>query len=159
MFILLYKHFLTILLLYNSSCFFIIQELRYSFFTNSSFTLVFYSYNIFGNSDLSFPIITHTSHPTELNEPNWTELVNLTGDLVNLWIAIEVLVDWLRSWGEELLADACRLLEEEVELSDSAHGGKVEYRKTLTTSFFFKFYMQVLQELRERVHIQDRHNP
>uniref|UniRef100_A0A8C7R9M8 xanthine dehydrogenase n=1 Tax=Oncorhynchus mykiss TaxID=8022 RepID=A0A8C7R9M8_ONCMY len=60
-----------------------------------------------------------------------------------------------RSWGEELLADACRLLEEEVELSDSAHGGKVEYRKTLTTSFFFKFYMQVLQELRERVHIQD----
>uniref|UniRef100_A0A8C7RBC6 xanthine dehydrogenase n=1 Tax=Oncorhynchus mykiss TaxID=8022 RepID=A0A8C7RBC6_ONCMY len=55
-----------------------------------------------------------------------------------------------RSWGEELLADACRLLEEEVELSDSAHGGKVEYRKTLTTSFFFKFYMQVLQELRER---------
>uniref|UniRef100_A0A674F2Z7 xanthine dehydrogenase n=1 Tax=Salmo trutta TaxID=8032 RepID=A0A674F2Z7_SALTR len=60
-----------------------------------------------------------------------------------------------RSWGEELLADACCLLEEEVELSDSAHGGKVEYRKTLTTSFFFKFYMQVLQELRERVHIQD----
>uniref|UniRef100_A0A8C7NC32 xanthine dehydrogenase n=1 Tax=Oncorhynchus kisutch TaxID=8019 RepID=A0A8C7NC32_ONCKI len=60
-----------------------------------------------------------------------------------------------RSWGEDLLADACRLLEEEVELSDSAHGGKVEYRKTLTTSFFFKFYMQVLQELRERVHIQD----
>nr|XP_029516105.1 aldehyde oxidase 1-like [Oncorhynchus nerka] len=55
-----------------------------------------------------------------------------------------------RSWGEDLLADACRLLEEEVELSDSAHGGKVEYRKTLTTSFFFKFYMQVLQELRER---------
>uniref|UniRef100_A0A674F2S0 xanthine dehydrogenase n=1 Tax=Salmo trutta TaxID=8032 RepID=A0A674F2S0_SALTR len=55
----------------------------------------------------------------------------------------------------ELLADACCLLEEEVELSDSAHGGKVEYRKTLTTSFFFKFYMQVLQELRERVHIQD----
>ncbi|XP_029612223.1 aldehyde oxidase 5 isoform X1 [Salmo trutta] len=55
-----------------------------------------------------------------------------------------------RSWGEELLADACCLLEEEVELSDSAHGGKVEYRKTLTTSFFFKFYMQVLQELRER---------
>uniref|UniRef100_A0A8C7RBF0 Aldehyde oxidase 5 n=1 Tax=Oncorhynchus mykiss TaxID=8022 RepID=A0A8C7RBF0_ONCMY len=51
-----------------------------------------------------------------------------------------------RSWGEELLADACRLLEEEVELSDSAHGGKVEYRKTLTTSFFFKFYMQVLQD-------------
>uniref|UniRef100_A0A4W5P4Z6 Aldehyde oxidase 5 n=1 Tax=Hucho hucho TaxID=62062 RepID=A0A4W5P4Z6_9TELE len=55
-----------------------------------------------------------------------------------------------RSWGEELLADACWLLEEEVELSDSAHRGKVEYQKTLTTSFFFKFYMQVLQELRER---------
>ncbi|KAJ8003641.1 hypothetical protein DPEC_G00150440 [Dallia pectoralis] len=55
-----------------------------------------------------------------------------------------------RTWGEELLADACLLLEEEVEVSDSIHGGKVAYRKTLTTSFFFKFYMQVLQELRER---------
>ncbi|KAL1021809.1 hypothetical protein UPYG_G00018350 [Umbra pygmaea] len=53
-----------------------------------------------------------------------------------------------RSWGEELLADACLILEEEVELSD--YGGKVEYRKTLTTSFFFKFYMQVLQDLRRR---------
>ncbi|KAG9349147.1 hypothetical protein JZ751_029470 [Albula glossodonta] len=55
-----------------------------------------------------------------------------------------------RSWDEGLLGEACRLLGDEVTLSPSAHGGRVEYRKTLTFSFLFKFYMQVLQELRQR---------
>ncbi|XP_067116672.1 aldehyde oxidase 5 [Osmerus mordax] len=55
-----------------------------------------------------------------------------------------------RSWGEELLAEACRLLEDEVDVSPLIHGGKVEYRKTLALSFFFKFYMQVVQDLHER---------
>ncbi|KAJ8393801.1 hypothetical protein AAFF_G00057160 [Aldrovandia affinis] len=55
-----------------------------------------------------------------------------------------------RSWDGELLGEACRLLGDEVTLSPSAHGGKVEFRKTLTLSFLFKFYMQVVLELRER---------
>ncbi|XP_031414418.1 aldehyde oxidase 5 [Clupea harengus] len=56
-----------------------------------------------------------------------------------------------RPWREELLEDACRLLQEEVDLSQGANGGKEEYRKTLVLSFFFKFYMQVLLELREKL--------
>ncbi|KAJ8351567.1 hypothetical protein SKAU_G00230430 [Synaphobranchus kaupii] len=55
-----------------------------------------------------------------------------------------------RSWDEELLGEACRLLGDEVTLSPSAHGGKVEFWKTLTLSFLFKFYLQMLQELRQK---------
>ncbi|XP_030627213.1 aldehyde oxidase 5 [Chanos chanos] len=55
-----------------------------------------------------------------------------------------------RSWEEKLLSDACRLLQEEVGLCSSAHGGRVSFRNTLALSFFYKFYMQVLLELKSR---------
>ncbi|KPP66148.1 aldehyde oxidase-like, partial [Scleropages formosus] len=54
------------------------------------------------------------------------------------------------SWNEGLLEEACRLLAEEVALPPTAHGGKTEFRSILSLSFFFKFYMQVVQELREK---------
>uniref|UniRef100_A0A8C2TX93 Xanthine dehydrogenase/oxidase n=1 Tax=Coturnix japonica TaxID=93934 RepID=A0A8C2TX93_COTJA len=53
----------------------------------------------------------------------------------------------LTDWNEKLLQDACRLLAGEMDLSPSAPGGMVEFRRTLTLSFFFKFYLTVLQKL------------
>uniref|UniRef100_A0A3B1JUT9 Aldehyde oxidase 5 n=1 Tax=Astyanax mexicanus TaxID=7994 RepID=A0A3B1JUT9_ASTMX len=58
-----------------------------------------------------------------------------------------------RLWDESLLAEGIRLLKEEISLSPAAPGGRVEYRKSLILSFFFKFYMQMLLELRQRVHV------
>ncbi|KAK6489636.1 xanthine dehydrogenase/oxidase isoform X1 [Huso huso] len=52
-----------------------------------------------------------------------------------------------REWNEELLQEACCLLAEEMSLSPSAPGGMVVYRRTLTLSFFFKFYLTVQQKL------------
>lgn len=52
-----------------------------------------------------------------------------------------------RDWNEKLLQDACRLLASEMDLSPSAPGGMVDFRRTLTLSFFFKFYLTVLQKL------------
>ncbi|XP_024052534.1 xanthine dehydrogenase/oxidase [Terrapene carolina triunguis] len=52
-----------------------------------------------------------------------------------------------REWNENLLQEACRLLANEMNLSPSAPGGMVEFRRTLTLSFFFKFYLIVLQKL------------
>ncbi|KAG9467884.1 hypothetical protein GDO78_014101 [Eleutherodactylus coqui] len=52
-----------------------------------------------------------------------------------------------REWNEHLLQDACRLLAKEMSLSPSAPGGMVEFRRTLTLSFFFKFYLTVLKKL------------
>nr|XP_031540787.1 xanthine dehydrogenase/oxidase isoform X2 [Vicugna pacos] len=50
-------------------------------------------------------------------------------------------------WNEKLLQDVCTGLAEEMSLSPDAPGGMVEFRRTLTLSFFFKFYLTVLQKL------------
>uniref|UniRef100_A0A2D4HXB2 Xanthine dehydrogenase/oxidase n=4 Tax=Micrurus TaxID=8634 RepID=A0A2D4HXB2_MICLE len=51
-----------------------------------------------------------------------------------------------REWKEDLLQEACCLLAEEMNLSPSAPGGMVDFRRTLVLSFFFKFYLTVLQK-------------
>lgn len=48
-----------------------------------------------------------------------------------------------------MLEETCRLLLEEVSLPGWAPGGKVEFKRTLVVSFFFKFYLEVLQELKK----------
>ncbi|CAN2389161.1 heptaldehyde:oxygen oxidoreductase activity [Pristimantis euphronides] len=53
-----------------------------------------------------------------------------------------------RFWNEETLGEACRRILDEISLTPSAPGGKVEYRRTLTISFLFKFYLEVLQVLK-----------
>ncbi|KAE8580256.1 hypothetical protein XENTR_v10024375 [Xenopus tropicalis] len=52
-----------------------------------------------------------------------------------------------KHWDDHMLSEACRLMVHEITLSPSAPGGMVEYRSTLTISFFFKFYLEVLQRL------------
>lgn len=52
-----------------------------------------------------------------------------------------------RFWNEELLQDVCAGLAEELQLAPDAPGGMIEFRRTLTLSFFFKFYLTVLQKL------------
>ncbi|XP_067420930.1 xanthine dehydrogenase/oxidase isoform X2 [Emydura macquarii macquarii] len=52
-----------------------------------------------------------------------------------------------REWNDNLLQEACRLLAEEMKLPPSAPGGMVDFRLTLTLSFFFKFFLLVLQKL------------
>ncbi|KAK9500947.1 hypothetical protein O3M35_002104 [Rhynocoris fuscipes] len=50
-------------------------------------------------------------------------------------------------WNEDTLDKVLNLLSEEFPLDPSAPGGMVEYRRTLTLSFFFKFYFSVCQFL------------
>lgn len=61
------------------------------------------------------------------------------------------LSDAIRRWGEELLQDACHSLAKEMTLDPSAPGGMVTYRRTLTLSLFYKFYLMVLQKLGDQV--------
>ncbi|KAI5610778.1 xanthine dehydrogenase/oxidase, partial [Silurus asotus] len=61
-----------------------------------------------------------------------------------------------RQWNEELMQDACCLLAEEMALSPSAPGGMVTYRRTLTVSLFFKFYLTVKHKLaQEYLSVED----
>ena len=60
-----------------------------------------------------------------------------------------------RRWEDSLVPEVCRLLADDLPLAPGAPGGMVEYRRTLTTSFFFKFYLTVLMQLQARVSINN----
>ncbi|XP_075036204.1 aldehyde oxidase-like [Mixophyes fleayi] len=52
-----------------------------------------------------------------------------------------------KHWDENMLSEGCKLILDEVSLPPTAPGGMVEYKRTLTISFLFKFYLEVLQAL------------
>uniref|UniRef100_A0A8C3JYC6 Aldehyde oxidase 1 n=1 Tax=Calidris pygmaea TaxID=425635 RepID=A0A8C3JYC6_9CHAR len=54
-----------------------------------------------------------------------------------------------RHWNEQMLDEACRLLLQEIALPGSASGEKVDYKKTLIVSFFYRFFLEVLQSLKK----------
>ncbi|XP_078099993.1 aldehyde oxidase 6 [Sander vitreus] len=54
-----------------------------------------------------------------------------------------------RPWDDETLRQAYDVLLDELVLPPSAPGGKVEFRRSLTLSFLFKFNLEVLQKLKE----------
>ncbi|KAJ8309320.1 hypothetical protein KUTeg_014194 [Tegillarca granosa] len=60
-----------------------------------------------------------------------------------------------RKWEDNLVTDVCNLLKDDLPLDPSAPGGMVEFRRTLTTSFFFKFYLTVQIQLQQKsVHLR-----
>ncbi|XP_018589002.1 xanthine dehydrogenase/oxidase isoform X2 [Scleropages formosus] len=59
-----------------------------------------------------------------------------------------------RKWSDELLQDACSLLAKEMTLDPSAPGGMVTYRRTLTISLFFKFYLIVQHKLAQDLNVE-----
>uniref|UniRef100_A0A3Q3WWB9 Uncharacterized protein n=1 Tax=Mola mola TaxID=94237 RepID=A0A3Q3WWB9_MOLML len=60
-----------------------------------------------------------------------------------------------RPWDDETLSMAYDVLLDELFLPPSAPGGKVEFRRSLTLSFLFRFNLEVLQKLREMNVITD----
>ncbi|XP_058474050.1 aldehyde oxidase 6 isoform X2 [Solea solea] len=60
-----------------------------------------------------------------------------------------------KPWNDDTLSPVYGILQEELTLPPSAPGGKVEFRQSLTLSFLFKFYLEILQKLREMNVITD----
>ncbi|XP_068101229.1 aldehyde oxidase-like [Hyperolius riggenbachi] len=54
-----------------------------------------------------------------------------------------------KHWNEDMLGEACKLILDDISLPHSAPGGMVEYKRTLTISFFFKFYLEVQRALNQ----------
>ncbi|ONI13795.1 hypothetical protein PRUPE_4G245700 [Prunus persica] len=52
-----------------------------------------------------------------------------------------------KSWNKELLQGALKVLQKDVLIKDDAPGGMVEFRKSLTLSFFFKFFLWVSHQM------------
>ncbi|XP_066514384.1 aldehyde oxidase 6 [Hoplias malabaricus] len=54
-----------------------------------------------------------------------------------------------RPWNEVTMSDAYRTLVDEVTLGASAPGGKVMFRRSLTLCFLFRFYLHVVQHIKD----------
>ncbi|KYQ89070.1 xanthine dehydrogenase [Tieghemostelium lacteum] len=52
-----------------------------------------------------------------------------------------------RVWSQSDLTEIYNLLEQDLPLAPNAPGGMIEYRKSLTISFFFKYFIAVSQQL------------
>ncbi|KAJ4844013.1 hypothetical protein Tsubulata_010790 [Turnera subulata] len=52
-----------------------------------------------------------------------------------------------KNWNQELFQDALKVLQTDILLNEDAPGGMVEFRKSLTLSFFFKFFLFVIQQM------------
>ncbi|KAK1313897.1 Xanthine dehydrogenase 1 [Acorus calamus] len=55
-----------------------------------------------------------------------------------------------KHWDRKLLHDSLTVLKEDISLSKDAPGGMVEYRKSLTLSFFFKFFLWVTHQMEQK---------
>lgn len=56
-----------------------------------------------------------------------------------------------RHWDDDMLGEANRQILNEISISPSAPDEKVEYRRSLTISFFFKFYLKTMASLDKSV--------
>ncbi|KAJ7345478.1 hypothetical protein JRQ81_001428 [Phrynocephalus forsythii] len=54
-----------------------------------------------------------------------------------------------RSWNKNTLEEACQIVSEELLDLDTTPEGTSEYKRTLITSFIFKFYLQTLKQLNQ----------
>uniref|UniRef100_A0A5B7CCF3 xanthine dehydrogenase n=1 Tax=Davidia involucrata TaxID=16924 RepID=A0A5B7CCF3_DAVIN len=52
-----------------------------------------------------------------------------------------------KNWNQDLLRGALKALEKDILLKEDAPGGMVEFRKSLTLSFFFKFFLWVSHQM------------
>ena len=50
-----------------------------------------------------------------------------------------------KSWNEETLKEAFPTLKADLPLEPGAPGGMIKFRRSLTVSFFYKFYLHVLE--------------
>ncbi|CAL4993427.1 unnamed protein product [Urochloa decumbens] len=60
-----------------------------------------------------------------------------------------------KKWDFGLLEEAFDLLKEDIPLSENAPGGMVEFRRSLTLSFFFKFFLSVTHEMKSKGFLEE----
>ncbi|KAL1832088.1 hypothetical protein ACET3Z_001739 [Daucus carota] len=61
-----------------------------------------------------------------------------------------------KSWNRECLLGALKVLEQDIVIKEDAPGGMVEFRKSLTSSFFFKFFMWISYQMEGQKSFMER---
>nr|XP_034607198.1 xanthine dehydrogenase-like isoform X4 [Setaria viridis] len=60
-----------------------------------------------------------------------------------------------KKWEYGILEEAFDLLKEDIPLSENAPGGMVEFRRSLSLSFFFKFFLSVTHEMKRKGFLEE----
>ncbi|GAV73021.1 Fer2 domain-containing protein/FAD_binding_5 domain-containing protein/Ald_Xan_dh_C domain-containing protein/Fer2_2 domain-containing protein/Ald_Xan_dh_C2 domain-containing protein/CO_deh_flav_C domain-containing protein [Cephalotus follicularis] len=60
-----------------------------------------------------------------------------------------------KRWSYELLQGALKVLQTDISIKEDAPGGMVEFRKSLTSSFFYKFFLYVINHLDENKSVKE----
>ncbi|XP_022753583.1 xanthine dehydrogenase 1-like isoform X5 [Durio zibethinus] len=60
-----------------------------------------------------------------------------------------------KKWNQHVLQGALNVLRADIELKEDAPGGMVEFRKSLTLSFFFKFFLWVSHQIEGKKSIKE----
>jgi hypothetical protein len=70
-----------------------------------------------------------------------------------IWIicCICILSLLFRKWEDDLVMDMAEWLADDLPLPPGSPGGMTEYRRTLCISFFYKFYLAVLLQIKQTV--------
>ncbi|KAL5567147.1 hypothetical protein UlMin_030311 [Ulmus minor] len=87
----------------------------------------------------------------EKKDENWvvSDASIAYGGVAPLTISAKTTKEYLigKSWNQELLQGALKVLCKDILLKDGAPGGMVEFRQSLTLSFFFKFFLWVSHQI------------
>ncbi|CAF4806270.1 unnamed protein product [Rotaria socialis] len=73
------------------------------------------------------------------------------GGIASSIVMMKKTQDYLKDkpWCKQTMKDALKCLLDELTLDESTSGGQAAYRRTLVTSFFFKFYLYVKEQLQK----------
>ncbi|KAK2967440.1 hypothetical protein RJ640_022372 [Escallonia rubra] len=87
----------------------------------------------------------------EVKDQRWivSDAAIVYGGVAPLSLSASRTKDFLigKSWNKELLQGALTVLEQDILIKEDAPGGMVEFRKSLTLSFFFKFFLWVSHQM------------
>uniref|UniRef100_A0A7N0RHR8 xanthine dehydrogenase n=1 Tax=Kalanchoe fedtschenkoi TaxID=63787 RepID=A0A7N0RHR8_KALFE len=99
----------------------------------------------------------------ELKDQKWivSDASIVYGGVAPLSISASDTKDYLigKTWDQDLCAGALKVIEKDIVLKEDAPGGMVEFRRSLTLSFFFKFFLWVSHQMDGAEHFTTKVQP
>ncbi|CAM8886680.1 unnamed protein product [Rhodiola kirilowii] len=99
----------------------------------------------------------------ELKDQKWivADASIVYGGVAPLSLSASGTEDYLigKNWDQDLCVGALKVLEKDIFLKEDAPGGMVEFRRSLTHSFFFKFFLWVSHQMNGTEHFSAKVQP
>jgi xanthine dehydrogenase/oxidase len=118
----------------------------------------FKSYKQARRRDDDIAIVT-CAFSVQLDETNHvTDAYLAFGGMAPLTVCCPTTQTFLRGqpWTRDILDQVFKHMENDLPLAPNAPGGMIQYRRSLTTSFFFKFFLEVLDKISQGSELSEK---